>query len=244
MMQSNHNDTPGTHKHTLSILTLFPQMFKGALNESILGRDKTRAMVDIRLVNIRDFATDKHKSVDDRPYGGDLGMILRVDVVDRALSYAKESVKTASSTHSILLDPGGETYSQRKAESLARIDHIILVCGHYEGVDDRVRSLVDEEISIGDYVVTGGEIPAMVIVDSVIRLIPGVLRDPKASTNESFSMTESYLEYPQFTRPQTYHAMDVPDILLSGHHKDIQEWRVKQSVLRTKKRRPDLLPKK
>lgn len=202
-----------------TILTLFPEMFTGPFDASIIKRAQEQQIVDIDIINIRDFATDKHKSVDDRPYGGGKGMIMRVDILDRALTHAKTN---DTKTITILLDPKGKTYTQAIAKRLTSYDHIILICGHYEGVDERVRSLVDESISIGQYILTGGEIPAMVIVDSVTRLLPGVL-DPEATRDESF--TDDRLEYPQYTRPPIYKGMKVPDILLSGHHRKIDEWR-------------------
>ncbi len=218
----------------ISILTLFPDMFAGPFDSSIIKRAKEKGIVDISFVNIRDFATDAYGSVDDHPYGGGVGMILRVDVVDRAL----QQVKTKNS-RIILLDPQGTPYTQKKAKELSTIDHLILICGHYEGVDERIRSLVDEEISIGDYVVTGGEIPAMMVVDSVVRLLPGTLVKSEATENESFS--QDSLEYPQYTRPEVYKDMKVPDVLLSGNHKEIEKWKKEQSMKRTTSRRPDLL---
>ncbi|MBI3577588.1 tRNA (guanosine(37)-N1)-methyltransferase TrmD [Candidatus Gottesmanbacteria bacterium] len=199
-----------------SILTLFPEMFIGPFDSSIVKRAKEKGLVTIDFVNIRDFATDTYKSVDDHPYGGGGGMVLRVDIVDAALKKLKGK--------KVLLDPRGERYSQKKAREYSKLDHLILICGHYEGVDERVKSLVDESISIGDYVLTGGEIPAMVIIDSVTRLIPGVLKKEEATRSESFTQT-GVLEYPQYTRPEVYKGMNVPDILLSGDHKKIAEWR-------------------
>ncbi len=220
---------------TISILTLFPDMFAGPFNNSIIKRAKEKGIVDISFVNIRDFATDKYKTVDDHPYGGGVGMILRVDVVDRAL----QNIKDKQNSRIILLDPQGTPYTQAKAKNLSIFDHLIFICGHYEGVDERIRSLVDEEISIGDYVLTGGEIPAMVVVDSVVRLLPGTLTKPHATVDESFSAP--LLEYPQYTRPETYKGMKVPDILLSGDHKKIKTWRKQEAHTRTRSRRPDLL---
>jgi tRNA (guanine37-N1)-methyltransferase len=215
----------------ISILTLFPDMFRGPFDQSIIKRAIDKQQISISYINIRDFANDSYKTVDGHPYGGGVGMILRVDVVDKAL-------KNIEKGHVILLDAAGETYSQKKAKNLSTFDHLILVCGHYEGVDERVRSLVDEEISIGDYVLTGGEIPTMVLVDSVVRLIPNVLSKPEATVHESF--TEPSLEYPQYTEPQTYNGQSVPPVLLSGNHKKIDEWRIDASKNRTHMRRPDL----
>ncbi|MEK7129828.1 MAG: tRNA (guanosine(37)-N1)-methyltransferase TrmD [Patescibacteria group bacterium] len=222
-----------------TILTLFPEMFSGPFDYSIVKRAQERKIVTVDLVNIRNFATDKYKSVDDHPYGGGAGMVLRVDVVDRALHNAKCQMPNAK-WRTILLDPQGKPYTQQKALELSHLDHLILLCGHYEGVDERIRTLVDEEISIGDYITTGGEIPAMVVVDSITRLIPGVLKKTEATQRESFSSDEPLLEYPQYTRPETYKRMSVPDILLSGNHAKIDTWRKEQAHVRTKTRRPDL----
>ncbi len=224
---------------TISILTLFPDMFTGPFDASIVKRAKEKGIVDIKFVNIRDFATDAYKAVDDHPYGGGAGMIMRVDVVDKAISNVK-SQNSNLKTKTILLDPAGVPYTQTKARELSKVDHLILLCGHYEGVDERIRTLVDEEISIGDYVLTGGEIPAMAIVDSVVRLLPGTLKKSEATIQESFSEGQG-LEYPQYTRPEKYKGMRVPDILLSGDHTKIEIWQKEQSGLRTRKRRPDLL---
>ncbi len=220
----------------ITILTLFPDMFAGPFDSSIIKRAKEKGIVDISLVNIRDFATDAYKTVDDHPYGGGVVMILRVDIVDKAI----KSVKTSDvRSKIILLDPQGAPYTQKKARELSTFDHLIFICGHYEGVDERIRSLVDEEISIGDYVLTGGEIPAMVMVDSVVRLLAGTLTKPHATVDESFS--QPLLEYPQYTRPEIYKDMKVPDVLVSGNHKEIEKWKNEQSQNRTRTRRPDLL---
>ncbi len=222
----------------ITILTLFPEMFSGPFEYSIVKRAKEKKMITIDIVNIRDFATDAHKSIDDRPYGGGAGMILRVDVVDRAL----QSIKKRGKTKTILLDPGGATFTQKKAKELSQLDHVILLCGHYEGVDDRVRSLVDEEMSIGEYVLTGGEIPAMVVVDSIVRLRPGVLKKEHATKDESFS--EHLLEYPQYTKPRVYKGKEVPEVLTSGDHQKIQDWQKEHALIKTRKNRPDLLRKR
>ncbi len=224
----------------VSILTLFPDMMQAAFGHSIIKRAIEKKAVDITSINIRDFSTGKYKSVDDHPYGGGQGMILKVDVLDRALTFAKKRVK-GKTTKTILLDPQGSQYTQKKAELFSREGHLVLVCGHYEGVDERIRVLVDEEISIGDYVLTGGEIPAMAIVDSVVRLLPGVLARPQSTKDETFSGESGLLEYPQYTRPKLYKRKKVPAILLSGHHQAITDWRKKESHKKTKKRRPDLL---
>ncbi len=226
---------------TISILTLFPDMFRGVFDYSIIKRTQQKNLVTISFVNIRNFATDAHKTVDDRPYGGGTGMILRVDVVDRALDHVKQPTIDNRQQRIVLLDPQGTPYTQSKAKELSRLNHLILLCGHYEGVDDRIRSLVDEELSIGDYILTGGEIPAMAIVDSVVRLISGVLVKPTATESESFAGDVPRLEYPQYTRPEIYKRKRVPTILLSGNHKAIAAWRHNQAIKRTKKRRPDLI---
>ena len=218
----------------ISILTLFPDMFSGPFSSSIVKRAQEKHAVTIEYVNIREFATDKYKSVDDHPYGGGVGMILRVDIIDRALQKVKG--------HTILLDPQGTPYTQKKARELSKLKHIVLICGHYEGVDERVRSLIDEEISVGDYILSGGEIPAMVIVDSVVRLLVGVLQKTGATDAESFEA--GMLEYSQYTRPQTYKKNSVPTVLLSGNHAQIALWREKQARAKTQERRPDLLTAK
>ncbi len=224
-----------------SIITLFPDMFTGPFEYSIIKRAVSKQLIEIDLINLRDFATDAYKSVDDRPYGGGIGMILRVDIVDRALKHVKSQItKPKTQTKTILLDPQGTPYKQSIAHNLAKnYDHIILLCAHYKGVDERVRSLVDEEISIGDYVLTGGEIPAMVIVDSVTRLVSGVLSKPEATTHESF--TNNLLEYPQYTKPEMYNDKSVPEVLRSGDHKKIAAWQQWQALHKTKRKRPDLL---
>lgn len=225
----------------ISILTLFPDMFAGPMNQSILKRAQEKNLLTISYINIRDFASDSYGSVDDHTYGGGVGMVMRVDVIDAAIQYARNQ-RSEERSKTILLDAGGETYTQQKAQELSTVDHLILICGHYEGVDDRVRSLVDAEISIGDYVLTGGEIPAMVIADSVSRLMPGVLAKADATHHESF--TQPLLEYPQFTKPQTYKGMDVPPILLSGNHATIDAWRKSEAKKKTKEKRPDLVSTK
>lgn len=215
-------------------------MFRGPFDASIVKRAQDQRHLSITLVNIRDFTSDAYKSVDDHPYGGGVGMVMRVDVIDKALQSTKRSSKLeARSSRIILLDPQGKTYTQKKAKELSKLDHLILICGHYEGVDERVRDLVDEEISIGDYITTGGEIPAMVLIDSITRLLPNVLRKEEATKQESFS--EGLLEYPQYTRPEEYKGMKVPPVLLSGNHAAIAKWRRDMAQTKTKQRRADLL---
>lgn len=247
----------------IDILTLFPAMFKGPFDKSILRRAQDKSLVKINIHNLRDWATDKRRMVDDRPYGGGKGMILKVDVIDRALHQLKSEyrstkslpcrqagetnpkLKTQSSKRKlknqkvVLLTPQGKTFDQSTARKLAKVDQLILICGHYEGFDERVRKLVDMEISIGHYVLTGGELPAMVMTDTIVRLLPGVL-SPEAVLNESFSHPKTlklsnsktlFFDFPQYTRPPVYKGMKVPAILLSGDHKKINEWRRKKQVV-------------
>lgn len=232
----------------ISILTLFPDMFTGPFSQSILKRAQEKGLVEIKIFNLRNWAKDKHKTVDDRPYGGGVGMIIKVEPIFEALQSLTARVK-AKKTKTILLSPAGKVFNQTKARELSRVNHLIIICGHYEGVDERIRQhLVDEEISLGDFILTGGEIPAMAMVDSLIRLIPGVLEKKEAIQNESFSKLrikkstiENLLEYPQYTRPAEFKGWQVPKILISGDHQKIKDWQKKQSWLRTKKSRPDLL---
>lgn len=224
---------------TFTIVTLFPQMFDGIFSHSILKRAQTDGLLTIRYINIKDFGIGKHNVVDDTPYGGGVGMVLRVDVIDQAIAAARIS---NTQEKVILLDPKGKTYSQTSAKAYAQLDHLILVCGHYEGFDERIRSLVDEEISLGDFVLSGGEIAAMAVVESVARLVPCVLKKPDASKLESFSHdTNGLLEHAQYTRPAEYNGMKVPEVLTSGHFGKIDEYRQKDALELTKKRRPDLL---
>lgn len=207
----------------IDILTLFPNIFSGPFDESIIKRAKEKSIAQICIHDLRDWATDKHHTVDDRPFGGGPGMIMKVDVLDQAISDLKSKSKHKDSKV-ILLDAGGERYTQQKAQSFSTTKHLILVCGHYEGVDHRVHEhLVDEIISIGDYVLTGGEIPAMVITDSIVRLLPGALGDETSPIDESHS-TAGYLEYPQYTRPEEYQGWKVPKVLRSGNHAEIKKW--------------------
>mgnify|MGYP000720141777 FL=1 len=217
------------------VLTLFPEMFQ-AIKQSILGRAEEKNLIQINLINIRDFSKDKHKKVDDTPYGGGAGMVMRADVIyDAYKSVQNENAKV------IYLTPQGKKLDQKKVEELSKEKHLILLCGHYEGIDQRViDKIVDEEISIGDYVLTGGELPAMVLIDSVSRYVEGVLSE--SSTNEE-SFSQGLLEYPQYTRPETFEGVKVPEILLSGHHENIKKWREEKSLENTKLKRPDLLEK-
>ena len=217
------------------VLTLFPEMFE-PIKQSILGKAIENEKIKLKLVNIRDFSKDKHKKVDDTPYGGGAGMVMKPDVVyDAYKSVYEENAKV------IYLSPQGKTLNQKKVEELSKEKHLILLCGHYEGIDQRViDKIVDEEISIGDYVLTGGEIPAMVLIDSVSRYIDGVLNQ-ESIKEESFS--QGLLEYPQYTRPEVFEGEKVPEILLSGHHENIEKWRQEQALKITKQKRPDLLKK-
>lgn len=220
----------------IDIITLFPQFFESFMAHSILGRAVKGGKVEIVVHNLRQWANDKYKSVDDHPYGGGPGMVLRVDVVATAIVAVR---KLNPKALVVLMSPQGEQFVQKKADTLAKESGLIIVCGHYEGFDERIREYVDLEISIGDYVLTGGEIPAMVVVDSVVRLLPGVLGDDASSHDESFS--EGLLEYPHYTRPEEYEGKTVPKVLLGGNHKIIAAWRAEQAKARTKARRPDLL---
>lgn len=214
------------------VLTLFPEMFK-SLDESIIGRAKEKGLININLVNIRDFSKNKHKKVDDTPYGGGAGMIMMPDVVYDAYKSLK-----AENARVIYMSPQGQKLNQSKVVELSQEKHIVLLCGHYEGIDQRViDEIVDEEISVGDYVLTGGELPAMILIDSVSRYIEGVLKED-STKEESFS--EGLLEYPQYTRPEIFNGNKVPEVLLSGHHENIDKWRREQSLKITKKKRPDL----
>lgn len=218
----------------IDVLTLFPKMFSGPFDESIVKKAKERGLVEINIHDLRDWGIGKRRTVDDRPYGGGVGMILRVDVIDKAVS----DLKTKDSKV-VLLDAGGEKLTQKKVREFSKLKHVILIAGHYEGVDARVYELAHDVISIGDFVLTGGEIPAMVVVDSIVRLIPGVLKKEGATELESFS--QDLLEYPQYTRPENYKGLKVPEVLLSGNHKEIEKWQKQEALKKTKKFRPELL---
>lgn len=223
----------------IDILTLFPQMFKGPLGTSIIGRAQEEKLLKLHFWNIRDFAQDKHRVVDDSPYGGGSGMVLKPDVVSECI----EHVKCLNKGPVIYFTPQGNTFKQEQAKNLSTHKELILLCGHYEGLDERVRNnWVDLEISIGDYVLTGGEIPAMVVIDAVARLLPGVLGDEESAKTDSFYA--GLLEHPHYTRPANFHGLAVPEVLLSGHHQQIRRWRLKESLRRTSERRPDLLEKR
>jgi tRNA (guanine37-N1)-methyltransferase len=209
----------------IDILTIFPEMFAGPFSESILKRAVDKSLVEIKVHNLRDWSTDKHHKVDAPPYGGGPGMVMMVEVIDRAVEELKNSRTQELKVRVVLMDTKGPVYNQKKAEELKNYEHLILIAGHYEGIDHRVHEhIADEVISIGEYVLTGGELPAMIVVDSVVRLIPGVLGSEDSLAEESYSQ-EGKIEYPQYTRPEEYKGWKVPEILLSGHHKKISEWR-------------------
>lgn len=222
----------------VTVLTLFPEVFDAFFQHSMMWYAQSIGAVKTSVINFRDFSTNKHKKVDDYAFGGGPGMLLQVEPIHRAI----QSVEGHEAARKILLSPQGTPYTQEKAKELAQCDHLILICGHYEGFDDRIRHFVDEEISIGDFVMTGGEVGAMAIADSVIRLLPGVLASEESFTDESFY--DGLLEYPQYTRPKEYLGHVVPDVLLSGNHAEIRKWRLEQSLKRTAERRPDLLAKR
>lgn len=235
----------------ITIITLFPQFFASIFATSIIARAQKEGKIKIRILNLRDFGIGRHKIVDDKPYGGGVGMVLRVDVLNRAISSVQtKNEKSARGETSpkggeavILLDPKGEPYNQQKCEEFSELEHLILVCGHYEGFDERIRTLVDYEISIGDYILSGGETAAAVVVDSITRLIPRVLKKSEARIFESFAKLEDsrILEYPQYTRPRIFKGKKVPSVLLSGNFREIEKYRTQEAKELTKKRRPDLV---
>ena len=218
----------------IDVVCLFPGMLEGPLSESIPGRTRERGLVEIRLHDLREWGLGKHRSVDDAPYGGGAGMVLRPEPVAAALDALRRPDTTA-----ILLDPGGEVFTQARAADLAGRSHLVLICPRYEGIDERIRDLVDLELSIGDYVLTGGELAALVVIDAVTRLLPGAI-DDASTVEESFSA--GLLEYPQYTRPAEFLGRTIPDILVSGNHEAVRRWRHEAAVERTRARRPDLLP--
>lgn len=250
----------------ITILTLFPKMIAGFIEESIIKRAQDKNLVEIEVADLRSFAKDSYGSVDDKPYGGGAGMVMRVDVLHDALTKIKEQSAKSKDVKVILTSAKGRTFNQKKAEELLKLEHLVILAGHYEGVDERIMQEIDEEISLGDFVMTGGEIPAASIVDAVVRLIPGVLEKESATKEESFFevdidellrligddkklkglqekglKTVRLLEYPHYTRPEEFQGKEVPEVLLSGDHKKIQEWRLKKAYEETVKKRPDLL---
>lgn len=215
------------------IVTIFPEIFDSYFSESILKRAQSRELIRVDVHNLRDYAQDKHKTVDDTPYGGGAGMVMKIEPIQKALESIKsiKSVKSKVKTRIILFSAKGKKYTQKDARRLSKYDNLIMICGRYEGIDERVaKYLVDEEVSIGDYVLTGGEIPAMIVVDSVARLLPGVLGNTESVKEESHSI-EGQLEYPQYTKPEKFRGWKVPKVLMSGHHKEIEQWRKKNSKL-------------
>lgn len=232
----------------IDILTLFPGMFKGPFDESIIKRAQKKGFAEINIHDLRNWTNDKRKTVDDKPYGGGAGMVMMVEPIDRALTELNTKYQIPN-TKIILTSPRGKKFNQKKAQELSKLDHLIFICGHYEGLDERISEhLINEEISIGDYVLTGGELPTMIMIDTIVRLIPGVLEKSDATKFESFSnletndresTTNNLLEYPQYTRPEDYKGWKVPEILLSGDHKKIAEWRKEKARKLTQKRRPE-----
>ncbi|RIH89137.1 tRNA (guanosine(37)-N1)-methyltransferase TrmD [Calidithermus roseus] len=216
-----------------TILTLFPNLIRPWLEESLIAKAIERGLLEVEVRDIREHATDKHRTVDDTPYGGGAGMVMRVDVVVKAIEAAGPADEV------ILLTPAGQTFNQRMAEELASKEHLVLVCGRYEGIDARVEHFVSREVSIGDYVLMGGELGALVLLEATSRLVPGVIKEAQSHQQDSF--TQGLLDYPHYTRPPEFRGLVVPEILTSGHHAKIAEWRRKQALLRTKQRRPDLL---
>lgn len=224
----------------IDILTIFPEMFHGVLNSSILNKAKEIGAVDYQVTDFRQYSTNKHQKVDDYPYGGGAGMVLQPQPIFDAVEQAQERTASTKEPRVILMCPQGERHHQKKAEDLAREEHLIFICGHYEGYDERIREhVVTDEISIGDFVLTGGELAAMVVIDSVVRLLPNVLGNEESAPKDSFS--SGLLEHPHYTRPAEFRGFKVPEVLLSGNHAKIDEWRHKESLFRTWKRRPDLL---
>ena len=233
------------------IMTLFPDMVMDGLNTSIIGRAMDKGLLDIEAVNIRDYAFNKHNSVDDYPYGGGAGMLMQAEPVYQCYEAVKKKIEakallsnpgTRKSPRVIYLSPQGKTFNQTMAEEFAQEEDLVFLCGHYEGIDERVlNEVVTDYVSIGDYVLTGGELPAMIMIDAISRLVPGVLHNDVSAEFESFQ--DNLLEYPQYSRPEIWHEKQVPPVLLSGHHANIEKWRREQSVIRTAKNRPDLLEK-
>ena len=222
----------------IDVLTLFPEMFAGPLDVSIVQRARTAGLLELQIHNLRDYTHDRHKTVDDKPFGGGPGMVLKPEPLFEAVEKL-----AGERTRVILMTPAGRTFNQAVARELAQQEHMLFICGSYEGVDERVRNgLVDEELSIGDYVLTNGGLPAMVVIDAVTRLLPGVLGDEASAQDESFS--HGLLEYPHYTRPADFRGMQVPEVLLSGHHAEIEKWRRQQAELRTAERRPDMIKSK
>ncbi|MBW2323068.1 MAG: tRNA (guanosine(37)-N1)-methyltransferase TrmD [Deltaproteobacteria bacterium] len=224
------------------VVTLFPQLFDSFLRESLIGKALDKEVFEVRLIDIRDFTTDRHRTADDRPYGGGAGMILMPEPLAKAISFARETDTEGVESRVVLLNPVGQPFSQQRAIKYATLEHLILVCGRYEGIDHRISlTLIDEEISLGDFVLSGGEVPAMAVIEAVTRLLPGVLGAAESVEEETFS--NGLLEYPQYTRPRDFQGLAVPEVLLSGNHEAIRKWRRRESLKRTFQRRPDMLAK-
>ncbi len=219
----------------ITILTLFPKIFESPLKESIIKRAKDKGLVTFHIIDIRDFAKDPHRTCDDTPYGGGPGMVMKIEPIYMAIEYVKKNIGQA---RFILLTPQGRLLNWEICERLAKNEHLCLVCGRYEGIDERILSFVDDEISIGDYILSGGEIPALVLIDAIVRLIPGVLGNDRSVIEETFK--DCLLEYPQYTRPENFLGLQVPPVLLSGNHEEIRKWRRKESIRKTILKRPDL----
>ncbi|WP_303754764.1 tRNA (guanosine(37)-N1)-methyltransferase TrmD [Enterococcus sp. S86.2] len=222
----------------IDVLTLFPRMFEGPMGESIIGKAQDKGLLEINVSNFRDYANNKHKTVDDYPYGGGAGMLLKVQPIYDNLKAIEAKTPTVKK-RVILLDPAGKKFDQSVAEEFSKEDHLIFICGHYEGYDERIRSLVTDEISLGDYVLTGGELGAMVMIDATVRLLPDVLGNETSAQTDSHST--GLLEHPQYTRPAEFEGMKVPEVLMNGNHKLIASWQLKESLRRTYLRRPDML---
>jgi tRNA (guanine37-N1)-methyltransferase len=222
----------------IDILTLFPDMCNSVLGESIIGRARAAGKVEINTIDIRDYTNDKHRRVDDKPYGGGMGMVMQAEPIYKCFNALCDSI--GAKPHLLYMTPQGKTLTQERVKELSKLDNIAILCGHYEGIDERViEELAPEEISVGDYVLTGGELPALIVADSVSRMLPGVLSDDECFEEESHY--NSLLEYPQYTHPSEWNGRKVPDVLLSGHHANVEKWRRQQSLKRTLQRRPDML---
>ncbi|MGB4570117.1 MAG: tRNA (guanosine(37)-N1)-methyltransferase TrmD [Tepidanaerobacteraceae bacterium] len=224
----------------IHVLTLFPEFFESPFNVSIIKRALDKGLIQIELINIRDFSRDKHKKVDDYPYGGGSGMVMKPEPIFKAVDYVEKTIE-GERRRIILMSPQGKAFNQSLARELSTEKNLVFICGHYEGIDERVKTLITDEISIGDYILTGGEIPALAIIDAVTRLVPGVLGSSQSLEEESFS--DGLLEYPQYTRPEVYRGLKVPDVLLSGNHKEIELFRRREALIRTREKRPDLFKK-
>lgn len=222
----------------IDILTLFPDMCRAVLNESIIGRAREAGKVEINCIDIRDYTKDKHRRVDDKPYGGGMGMVMQAEPIYQCFCALSDEI--GQKPHLLYMTPQGKTLTQSRVKELAKLDNVAILCGHYEGIDERIiEELQPEEISIGDYVLTGGELPALIVADSISRMLPGVLSNDACFEEESHY--NSLLEYPQYTHPSVWNNREVPEVLLSGHHANVDKWRREQSLIRTKKRRPDML---